>query len=548
MIRSRHLLCLLALFVLLPLSPASAYGKSSDELKLLMDSLQIALSEKSVYNELKEQKIQVIKNTLKNSTLDLEQEYLYYTSIADEYFKYQLDSAITYSRKALEAASEMQDTRKIILTDLNHSILYSMHGMFHEAEEVLRKYSSRNLPEEYLHEYYNAWLQYEDFRSYTNYFSNFERIRAYRDSVIMYSDTTTVEYAYISTRNFPAVERRPHLLEALKKTEKDTPMYAMVTTGLAASYRNEDIDLCKSYYIRSAIADLRSSIKENSSLYNLAMILYQEGDLKNAYKFVQSAFDDAIKAGIQFRVARTSAFFSLINENYQDMQDRNQERLTYTLYIMILLAMVLAAAITYILYQYRKINRIRQDLAVSNEELQELNSKLGQSNLRLGENNSLLQANNSIKVLYIGQFFNMCSSYIDKIGNYQKELLRSANNHNMDDLIKKLKSTSIVNDEVEALYAHFDNTFLSMYPSFVEELNALLRPEERILIKQDNTLNKELRIYALLILGITDTEKIASFLRCSISTIYNYRTRMRNKALDKDNFEDLVCMIGKPKD
>ena len=189
--------------------------------------------------------------------------------------------------------------------------------------------------------------------------------------------------------------------------------------------------------------------------------------------------------------------------------------------------------------------RIRKDLSESNEKLQKLNLALSQANEQLNSNNEELSRFNTLKEQYIAQFFNICSGYIDKIGDYQKSLYRLAMNKKQDELVKKLKSTAIIDDELEELYHHFDTIFLRLYPTFVDDMNALLREEERITLKPGVLLNKELRIFALLRLGFTDSEQIANFLHCSVSTIYNYKTKMRNKAKDDiDNFDEQVMQIG----
>ena len=152
---------------------------------------------------------------------------------------------------------------------------------------------------------------------------------------------------------------------------------------------------------------------------------------------------------------------------------------------------------------------------------------------------------NAVKVQYIARFFDLCSMYIDKMDDYRKSLKKLAQDRKFDELNRRLKSTSMLEDEQDELYKNFDAIFLNLYPSFVEDFNALLTEDERIVLKQEDLLNKELRIYALLRLGITDSVKIASFLRCSLSTVYNYRTKVRNKAaISREEFEKMVMKIG----
>lgn len=193
----------------------------------------------------------------------------------------------------------------------------------------------------------------------------------------------------------------------------------------------------------------------------------------------------------------------------------------------------------------RKILRIKRALAQSNEKLLKLNEKLNAMNSQLNDTNSQLCEISNVKEHYIAEFFDVCFSYISKMEKYQNVLYKYAINRYYEELIKKLKSSTLIDEELSALYARFDKVFLGLYPTFVSDFNALLKDEEQIVLKPDALLNRELRIYALLRLGITDSGKIANFLRCSTSTVYNYRTRMRNKAaVDRDAFENEIMKIS----
>ena len=202
------------------------------------------------------------------------------------------------------------------------------------------------------------------------------------------------------------------------------------------------------------------------------------------------------------------------------------------------LSAVLVLLFVYLYKQLRRVYRIK-------EELSQTNAKLARLNEELGEKNEQLSDSNAVKVQYIARFFDLCSMYIDKMDDYRKSLKKLAQDRKFDELNRRLKSTSMLEDEQDELYKNFDAIFLNLYPSFVEDFNALLTEDERIVLKQEDLLNKELRIYALLRLGITDSVKIASFLRCSLSTVYNYRTKVRNKAaISREEFEKMVMKIG----
>ena len=188
--------------------------------------------------------------------------------------------------------------------------------------------------------------------------------------------------------------------------------------------------------------------------------------------------------------------------------------------------------------QMKRLSVIRKQLYRTNQELKKLNQDLQDSN------NSLEEANH-VKEEYIARFFDQCSEYIEKLENYRKSLNAKAKNNQLDDLFKMIKSTTLVETELEELYQNFDSIFLNIYPSFIQEFNALLLPEEQIVPKAGELLNTELRIFALIRLGITDSIKIANFLRYSLRTVYNYRTKVRNKAAgSREEFEEIVKKIG----
>ena len=265
---------------------------------------------------------------------------------------------------------------------------------------------------------------------------------------------------------------------------------------------------------------------------------YAAGDLSDAFKYAQAAIDDALFSNVQFRTAQMAEFYSIINASYQAKEARSKSTLQHYMLLISLLSVVLALLFAYLYKQLRKLSRTKEELSQANLRLTQLNDELNDKNAQLSDSNDL-------KEQYIARFFDLCSLYIDKMDSYRKTLNRLAQNRQFDELFKRLKSTSMMENELDELYKNFDAIFLNLYPTFVADFNSLLIPEERIALRPGDLLNKELRIYALLRMGITDSAKIASFLRCSLSTVYNYRTKMRNKAaLSREKFEKMVAEIG----
>jgi DNA-binding CsgD family transcriptional regulator len=193
----------------------------------------------------------------------------------------------------------------------------------------------------------------------------------------------------------------------------------------------------------------------------------------------------------------------------------------------------------------KRVSKIKKELYDTNLKLAELNKNTKYINDQLQKVNSKLFEVNRIKEESIAQFFDICSGYIDKLEDYRKLLYKKAGNKQHEELFNMLKSTTLVDEERGKLYETFDTIFLNLYPSFVEDFNSLLINEEKVVLKPGERLNTELRIFALIRLGITDSIRIAGFLRYSLSTIYNYRTRARNNAVvSRDEFEEMVMNIG----
>jgi hypothetical protein len=202
-------------------------------------------------------------------------------------------------------------------------------------------------------------------------------------------------------------------------------------------------------------------------------------------------------------------------------------------------------AVFFVYRQMKKLAIARKNLSHANEKLNTLNYELSKINIEMKEANITLSESNLIKEEYIGRYMDQCSEYIDKLDNYRRMLNKSANSGKTEDLIKALKSKEFIEEELKDFYNNFDITFLQLFPGFVEDFKKLLVDDEYVQLKTGQLLNTELRIYALVRLGISDSVKISHFLRCSLSTIYNYRTKIRNKAVgNRDEFENKVMRIG----
>lgn len=542
-LKKRFLLLLIALEI-------GSVLYANNELKLLTDSLRRVIDEKHVFVKEKEDRINRIKCMLRSPGLTLEGEYRINLRLYNEYKKFHIDSAIHYVDRNIEISRRLNKPYFTNQSFLNLGLLYSMCGRFREAEIILKSIKTSELPRDLLINYYQTYSSFWGHYSISvanNLYG--KQQAAYQDSLFALIDHTSWDYRMSQASYYiwrDTLKSKEIFKELLEIEEVGTPNYAMITHSYSRlCHHQKKYDEEKKYLMLSAIADTRNATRENASLQSLALIAYDEQNLADAFKFTQSAIDDVISSGIHFRAIEIYKFNSIINTAYQAEQARSRSHLTTFLISTSIILFLLVLLVLFIYIQMKKTLKIKQALAQSNEELLRLNNKLNSMNSQLNDTNNQLCEINSIKEYYIAEFFDVCFSYIHKMEKYQNMLYKIAINKYYDELIKKLKSSALIDDELSALYTRFDKVFLGLYPTFVSDFNALLKDEEKIILKPDALLNRELRIYALLRLGITDSGKIANFLRCSTSTVYNYRTKMRNKAaVDRDEFENEIMKIS----
>ncbi|KFF04374.1 DUF6377 domain-containing protein [Flavobacterium reichenbachii] len=537
---------LLLFFIILLNFPVFA----SDGSAVILSKLNDALKNKPHYVRLKEERILNFKK-IKSDNLTKEQEYNYNKSLYFEYQKFNSDSAIRYVKKNLKIADELKNIDLLNLAQLQLVTLYSSSGKYRESEALLKSVNKKTLNKALLPNYYVSYREFFEHYAANSYDEVYrEQIIKYRDSLLTILDPKTLDFKInriqqdISQKKYGNSEKQ--LLGLLKITKDDNPQYAMITYLLGKLYEaTNQLELRKKYYALSASSDLKNANKDNASLQELALVFYEIGDVDMAYKLTQSAIEDALYCNVQFRTLLMSEVYSIINTVYLEKEAKRKTELQLYLLCISLLSAFLFAAIIYVYIQMKKVSKIRSELYETSQKLAELNKDITETNQQLQETNSQLSESNHVKEEYIAHFFSLCSTYINKLENYRIILNKKAAAKQFDEIYKILKSTTLVDNELEELYKNFDIIFLNLYPTFVKDFNTLLIKEEQIVLKQGELLNTELRIFALIRLGITDSVKIAAFLRYSLSTIYNYRTRARNKAaVSRNDFEEMVIKIG----
>ena len=521
----------------------------------LMRRLDDVIARRETYVMQKETRLAGLHDELASRTADRDRfdalNHLY-----DEYHAFNTDSAYNISLRQERIAECLGDSALLWNAKMNRANIFGATGMYHECLSLMDSVPLEALPD-YLRAYYfhikrTIYGRMADYAAFPADRGEYLRLtNLYRDSIVKSNAPGTLPYVitradYLNVNGSP--EEGIRLIQSfMRDNELSEHEKAICAWTLSEAYAaTGEKDLYKENLIISAISDLKSAVREYISLRQLALLLYEEGDLDRAYRFMSIAIDDAVKCNARQRIIELNNTYPMINEIYVETVREQKRRLEIYVAVIAVLACMLVGALFYMRKQMVRIKHNHKEIAAAYERQNRLTDELLVSNRKLTEANSAIAENSRFKEVYIGRYMDQCLVYIEKLDAYRKTLSRLANSGKTEELKQVLKSTSAIDEELKAFYFQFDKTFLSLFPTFVEDFNALLLPGEAIVPKKSGTLNPELRIYALIRLGIADSEKISKFLRYSLTTIYNYRTKVRNKARgDRNALEAEVLRIGR---
>lgn len=522
-----------------------------------MDSLLKVLDKTvdnyQIYSNQKEEKLNKLKDLLKITSTDL-QRFAICGQLYDEYKSYKSDSALTYAREKLKIAEKLNDENNLTNARLNLAAIMGINGLYKEAMDILSVINISRTPDlkaYYFHIYRTVYGYMADYTV-----SSQENIRynhltdAYRDSLLVVNPPNSA--THVMVRSDQLIVRKQYdealalLMNYYPTIKDDVHTKAIIAYSIASAYiGKKDRNHQQKWLAISAIYDIQSATKEYISLRSLAFLLYEDGDVDRAYKYIRRSLEDALFCNARLRTYEISQMLPIIDKAYQNQTKARQKLLVTSLVSISILTLFLLIAIVLVYRQMRKLSAARKELSSANDQLNNLNHELSSTNDKLNNTNKTLVEANLIKEEYIGRYMDQCSLYIDKLDGYRRLLNKTAAAGKIQDLLNAIKSKQLIEDELELFYTNFDSTFLQLFPTFVEEFNSLLVDNEETQLKQGELLNTELRIFALIRLGIKDSVKISHFLRYSLSTIYNYRTKLRNKAVcPRNEFEDRVMLIG----
>lgn len=523
----------------------SAHKNNLDSLLTVLDKT-ISLDE--FYIEQKEKRISELKHLLQISNITPEQEYDLNFRLFHEYKNFRIDSARNYAVENIRIADQINHENWKIESRLNLVNVYAVLGLYIDAFQLIDTISVDKMPDWIKESYFEAYKQLYYFYSSEPF--HLALYQEFRDSLLRYKDPNSDGYKIVYSEKLIEEKRldeaRDILMEIFLKETEDTHWKAVLAYAIGDTYRKEgNLEKQKEFFAISAIADIKNAIKENLSSRELSSSFYETGEVDRAYKYIRQSMKDALFCNARFRTTEISEIFPIIENAYQQKAKTQKDRLYLLLICVGVLSFILIAIVTYVYVQMKRLSKARKSLYRANLQLNELNTDLKERNNQISLINKELSESNILKEEYLARYMNQSSVYLDKLDNYRRSLNKIASTNKWENVSQALKSTQFMEDELKEFYTNFDTSFLQLFPNFIEDFNQLLLPEEKIIPKAKELLNTELRIYALIRLGITDSTKIAQFLRYPVNTIYTYRTKVRNKAAgERERFETDVMKIG----
>lgn len=522
-------------------------SKSSDSLISILES---KMDNREIYDQQKEKRISILRDKA-SMTNSLKEKYLIFNEIIEEYEFYSFDKALEYLEKNIEIAEKLNDNLYVNKTKLSLSLLLVDSGRYKESIDALNEIQRDSLSASLINNYYIA---YKEGYSGLSYYTSVIRSKAhysllytaYQDSLYSRLDPNSEELLRLKEKQYRDKRQLAEALIINTQRLKDVKMgsrgFSLITFERSLLYElDNNIEKQKKYLILSAISDIEASVKDSASIGVLASIMFREDDIDRAHRYINFSFDDAEFYNSRLRFINIANNLPMITKAYGVRSAKQKAKLKKFLMYISLLAGFLSIAIYLVFKQVKKVSQARNKLKTVNEKLKDFNLKLNSSNEELKRLYLELSDSDKIKEYYIGNFLNLYSEYIDKLDVYRKLVRKYIVTNKTNDLLELTKSKQVVKNEINLFYKNFDESFLHIYPNFIEDVNRLLEPDGQLIVKKGEALNTELRILALIRLSITSSSKISKILRYSVNTIYNYRVKIRNSAIgDRNSFENMI--------
>ena len=534
--------------------PFTVVANGGIDLVQVYQQLDEAIKHTEQYTQEREQRITKHRTALE-VTKDPAGQYELCYRLYEEFQPYMNDSAIYYIDRCIALAEKMGDHIRAEQCQLQLAFQCTESGMYNEAMDILRAIDVTQISDAKNRQKYYSTIShlYSEVGYYCKvprlqreYYATGDRYRALIDSTVSSRD----EALQIKEMQcFSAGDAQGALKYSdmrLKQVSEGSHEFAIVAFYRYLDYTLKGDSVQARYWVtQSALSDVRNAIMDQGALWELANLLMADGDMDRAYYYIHFAWQCANKFNTVKRNNQISPVLTSISDNYEESLKRANRQLLALAVVASLLAALFLAILFYSNSQRKKLARARNELSMSNQQLGQLNQQLSELNAQLGDTNIRLNESNRVKDEYVGRFIHLCSFYIDRLDEMRKRVNKMVKGKDLAALDKFTEGNELRDQNLNELYEMFDSTFLHLFPNFVADFNALLQPESRITLDDPRTLNTDLRIFALIRLGIEDSSRIAEFLHYSVNTIYNYRAKVKNGALtDRDSFEARVKAIG----
>ena len=514
--------------------------------KDLLELLDSYVDKRDEFSKQKEKKIDQLKLKLRTAE-DIPQRLALLNSIYREYYTYHYDSAMVYVNRGLALSENENDTYYIALNKINRAAVLSTGGFYSQSEELLEDINKKGVPEQLKQYYYytrtwlyNYWEAFSKKSEFMGYYhkKKFENMKL---TVEVTSSKDVALHAYLSGElafliNPMSKAVLQFYTKALLNSRVDSRVHASAAYCVARYYRElGDMRRYEKYIIEAAISDMVCPLKENLALQEFSTYLYEKDQkyADRAARYINCSMEDARFYNNRLRMLEISSILPIIATANQEALAHKERIVRGVLAVVSFLSLMLLATAIFGYKQNKWLAGSRREVKTQNRQLKELNERLVATNHR--------------RETYMRLFMDISAVYIRKLMEYRKLVSRKIKANQTADLLKTINSYKLAEEEATTFYTRFDRAFTELYPSFVDELNSLLLPEERIAQPSPNTLTTEARIYALMRLGVTESQEIATLLFYSTQTIYNYKSAMRTRAVNRETFEEDInrlCHVG----
>lgn len=552
--------CLQVFFLVLLLTGCSHNNSPISLYKSQLATLDSLIELRQQFQNIKEHDIRLLKEELHKRSSSTTKKYDINKDIQDLYRGYICDSLIFYIHENVRISKLLKDKNKTIESNISLATYLAKSGMYLEALVLMNSIDRNYVSGDLLPSYYWA---YNIIYRQTAYITK-DRIiskgvfsplaKRYQDSLttLVKSDSPMYYEAYLEKyidekRYIKALQLLKEQLREVKPGDKE---YATIWYNIG-DIKNMMGDK-KGFFeamLNSAIEDMKQGTKDHASLHRIARTLYGWDEVSRAAKYIQVCMEDAYFYNANLRSLQIAKTLPVVTQAYEKKNQSYIHSLHTKVIAIFILLFLCSTILALVIIQRNKLSRVQRHLKKSNEALNALSNKLYEANTHLNAVNKELVENNFIKESYVAHFIRLSSEYINRNEKYKLEINKMLRKGKIDDAIKMTMYINSDDSDLEEFYRNFDKAFLSIFPNFIEEYNKLMSEECTFLALDKNrsnmTLTSELRVFALIRLGFNDSATIAQMLRYSINTIYNIRSKAKNKAsVPKDEFESYIMKIG----